>query len=283
MLTEGGRSDRYGYVIQCNAAGERRLTNRCQCRREVYSLQIIAVLKGIVRDCGNTLRHSEAYQFDAAFEDIAAIPSADRCPTRRNIDRCKLLAVGKCPVSDCSDAVRQNNALQCGAAVEGPAMNDSQSIRKRDRYKADTACKCVLTKRGDRAGTENSLQRFIVLECACTDRSDRIPTQLLWENDRRVAAGVLCDGRLFGGNGISVIALLADQAWDVERCRCDGLNSGATVRRDDLEIICAESVTRFIETHEVCISNQYIKFNGTPCTVGIRKALRQKHVLVIVI
>ena len=162
-------------------------------------------------------------------------------------------------------------------------MNDSQSIRKRDRCKADTACKCVLTKRGDRAGTENSLQRFIVLECACTDRSDRIPTQLLRQNNCRVAAGVLCDGRLFGRDGIGIIILLADQAGNVERCRCDGLNSGATVRRDDLEIICAELVTRFIETHEVCISNQYIKFNGTPCTVGIRKALRQKHVLVIVI
>ena len=210
MLTEGGRSDRYGYVIQCNAAGERRLTNRCQCRRQSYSLQIITILERVIWDCGNTLRHSEAYQFDAAFEDIAAIPSADRCPTRRNIDRCKLLAVGKCPVSDCSDAVRQDNALQCGAAVEGPAINNSQSIRKRDRYKADAACKCVLTKRGDRAGTENSLERLVVFERIFSDCCDRIAAQLLWENDRRVAAGVLCDGRLFGGNGISVIALLAD-------------------------------------------------------------------------
>ena len=283
MFIKRCRSGRYVYVIQCSTPGEGIFTDRCQCRREARSLQIIAVLKGIVRDCGNTLRHSEACQFDATSENIAAVPSADCRPVQRNVDGCKLCAVGKCPVSDCSDAVRQNNALQCGAAVEGPAMNDSQSIRKRDRCKADTACKCVLTKRGDRAGTENGLQRFIVLECACTDRSDRIPTQLLWQDNRRVAAGVLCDGRLFGRDGIGIIILLADQAGNVERCRCDGLNSGATVRRDDLEIICAESVTRFIETHEVCISNQYIKFNGTPCTVGIRKALRQKHVLVIVI
>ena len=141
----------------------------------------------------------------------------------------------------------------------------------------------MFAKRGDRAGTKNSLESLVVFERIFSDCRDRILAQLLRQNDCRVAAGVLCDGRLFGGNGISVIALLADQAWDVERCRCDGLNSGAAVRRDDLEIICAESVTRFIETHEVCISNQHIKFNGTPCTVGIRKALRQKHVLVIVI
>ena len=139
-------------------------------------------------------------------------------------------------------------------------MNDSQSIRKRDRYKADTACKCVLTKRGDRAGTENSLQRFIVLECACTDRSDRIPTQLLWENDRRVAAGVLCDGRLFGGNGISVIALLADQAWDVERCRCDSRNLCATRLGGYFEVVIAEFITGFIEADDIDVPDCDVLF-----------------------
>ena len=260
MLTEGGRSDRYSYVIQRNAAGERRLTNRCQCRREVYSLQIIAVLKGIVRDCGNTLRHSEACQFDTASENIAAVPSADCRPVQRNVDGCKLCAVGKCPVSDCSDAVRQDNALQCGAAVEGPAINNSQSIRKRDRYKADAACKYVLTKRGDRAGTENSLERLAVFERIFSDCRDRIAAQLLWENDRRVAAGVLCDGRLFGGNGISVIALLADQAWDVERCRCDSRNLCATRLGGYFEVVIAEFITGFIEADDIDVPDCDVRF-----------------------
>ena len=260
MLTERGRSDRYSYVIQRNAAGERRLTNRCQCRRQSYSLQIITILERVIWDCGNTLRHSEAYQFDAAFEDIAAIPSADRCPTRRNIDRCKLLAVGKCPVSDRSDTVRQDNALQCGAAVEGPAINNSQSIRKRDRYKADAACKCVLTKRGDRAGAENSLERLVVFERIFSDCCDRIAAQLLWENDRRVAAGVLCDGRLFGGNGISVIALLADQAWDVERCRCDSRNLCATRLGGYFEVVIAEFITGFIEADDIDVPDCDVLF-----------------------
>ena len=177
MLTEGGRSDRYGYVIQCNAAGERRLTNRCQCRRQSYSLQIITILERVIWDCGNALRHSEAYQFDAAFEDIAAIPSADRCPTRRNIDRCKLLAVGKCPVSDCSDAVRQNNALQRLAAIKGIPANDSQTVRKRDCCKAGAACERMLTEggRSDRYGyviqCNAAGERRLTNRCQCRRQS----------------------------------------------------------------------------------------------------------------
>ena len=139
-------------------------------------------------------------------------------------------------------------------------MNDSQSIRKRDRCKADTACKCVLTKRGDRAGTENSLQRFIILECACTDRSDRIPTQLLRQDNRRVTAGILRDRRLFGRDGIGIIILLADQAGNVERCRCDSRNLCAARLGGYFEIVIAEFITGFIEADDIDVPDCDILF-----------------------
>ena len=118
----------------------------------------------------------------------------------------------------------------------------------------------MFAKRGDRAGTKNSLERLIVFERIFSDCRDRIPTQLLRQNNCRVAAGVLCDGRLFGGNGISVIALRADQTGDVERCRCDSRNLCAASLGGYFEIVIAEFITGFIEADDIDVPDCDVLF-----------------------
>ena len=118
----------------------------------------------------------------------------------------------------------------------------------------------MFAKRGDRAGTKNSLESLVVFERIFSDCRDRIPAQLLRENDCRVAAGVLCDGRLFGGNGISVIALRADQTGDVERCRCDSRNLCAASLGGYFEIVIAEFITGFIEADDIDVPDCDVLF-----------------------
>ena len=95
---------------------------------------------------------------------------------------------------------------------------------------------------------------------AAADRSNRIAAQLLRQSNCRIAAGILCDRCLFGSNSIGIIALLADQTGNVERCCSDSLNFRAAICRDDFNIVCAEFITGFVEADDIDVPDCDVLF-----------------------